>query len=84
MRAASPSSRYDTLQRIKLPEHPGLVIIDEAHLLRDQKSDRSRAVRNVMTSDNRVLFLSGVPMHQRIGGLRHLADFLQPATSQAR
>lgn len=69
---------YDTLQRIKLPERPTLVIVDEAHLLRDPKSDRSRAVRNVLTSDNRVLFLSGVPMHQRIGGFRHLADFLQP------
>ncbi|OBB19746.1 helicase SNF2 [Mycolicibacterium setense] len=69
---------YDTLQRIKLPERPGLVIVDEAHLLRDPKSDRARAVRNVLTSDNRVLFLSGVSMHQRIGGFRHLADFLQP------
>jgi len=69
---------YDTVARIKLPERPGLVIVDEAHLLRDPKSDRSRAVRNVLTSDNRVLFLSGVPMHQRIGGFRHLADFLQP------
>lgn len=69
---------YDTLARIKLPERPGLVIVDEAHLLRDPKSDRARAVRNVLTSDNRVLFLSGVPMHQRIGGFRHLADFLQP------
>lgn len=69
---------YDTLQRIKLPERPTLVVVDEAHLLRDPKSDRARAVRNVLTSDNRVLFLSGVPMHQRIGGFRHLADFLQP------
>lgn len=69
---------YDTLQRIKLPERPGLVIVDEAHLLRDPKSDRARAVRNVLSADNRVLFLSGVPMHQRIGGFRHLADFLQP------
>ncbi|OMC01039.1 helicase SNF2 [Mycobacterium sp. NS-7484] len=69
---------FDTLARIKLPERPGLVIVDEAHLLRDPKSDRARAVRNVLTSDNRVLFLSGVPMHQRIGGFRHLADFLQP------
>lgn len=69
---------YDTLQRIKLPERPTLVIVDEAHLLRDPKSDRSRAVRNVLTSDNRVLFLSGVPMHPRIAGFRHLADFLQP------
>lgn len=69
---------YETLGRIKLPERPGLVVVDEAHLLRDPKSDRSHAVRNVLTSDNRVLFLSGVPMHQRLGGFRHLADFLQP------
>ncbi|MUL81580.1 MULTISPECIES: DEAD/DEAH box helicase [unclassified Mycolicibacterium] len=69
---------YDTVARIKLPERPGLVVVDEAHLLRDPKSDRARAVRNLLTSDNRVLFLSGVPMHQRIGGFRHLADFLQP------
>ncbi|WKG04604.1 DEAD/DEAH box helicase [Mycolicibacterium sp. HK-90] len=69
---------YETLGRIKLPERPSLVIVDEAHLLRDPKSDRSRAVRNVLTSDNRVMFLSGVAMHQRLGGFRHLADFLQP------
>ncbi|MBU9766612.1 DEAD/DEAH box helicase [Mycobacterium sp. TNTM28] len=69
---------YETLQRIKLPERPSLVIVDDAHLLRDPKSDRARAVRNVLTSDNRVLFLSGVPMHPRIGGFRHLADLLQP------
>lgn len=69
---------YDALARIKLPERPGLVIVDEAHLLRDPKSDRARAVRNVLSTDNRVLFLSGVPMHQRVGGFRHLADFLQP------
>ncbi|KWX20764.1 helicase SNF2 [Mycolicibacterium wolinskyi] len=69
---------FDMLRRITLPEPPGLVIVDEAHLLRDPKSDRARAVRNVLTSDDRVLFLSGVAMHNRIDGFRHLADFLQP------
>ncbi|MFN3003007.1 SNF2-related protein [Mycolicibacterium wolinskyi] len=69
---------FDMLRRITLPERPGLVIVDEAHLLRDPKSDRARAVRNVLTSDDRVLFLSGVAMHNRIEGFRHLADFLQP------
>ncbi|MHC9290843.1 SNF2-related protein [Mycobacterium sp. LTG2003] len=69
---------FDMLHRITLPERPGLVIVDEAHLLRDPKSDRTRAVRNVLTSDDRILFLSGVAMHNRIDGFRHLADFLQP------
>lgn len=69
---------FDMLRRITLPERPGLVIVDEAHLLRDPKSDRARAVRNVLASDDRVLFLSGVAMHNRIDGFRHLADFLQP------
>lgn len=66
------------LQRIKLPERPDLVIVDEAHLLRDPRSDNARAVRNVLTSDVRVMFLSGVSMHDRIDGFRNLADFLQP------
>lgn len=69
---------FTMLARITLPERPGLVIVDEAHLLRDPKSDRARAVRNVLTSDDRILFLSGVAMHNRIDGFRHLADFLQP------
>lgn len=69
---------FTTLQRVKLPERPNLVIVDEAHLLRDPKSDRARAVRNVLTSEDRVLFLSGVPMHNRIDGFRNLVDFLQP------
>ena len=69
---------FTTLQRVKLPERPNLVIVDEAHLLRDPKSDRARAVRNVLTSEDRVVFLSGVPMHNRIDGFRNLVDFLQP------
>jgi SNF2 family DNA or RNA helicase len=69
---------FSALSKITLPERPDLVIVDEAHLLRDPKSDRSRVVRNVLTTDHRILFLSGVPMHNRIDGFRHLADFLQP------
>ena len=69
---------FPVLQRIKLPQRPDLVIVDEAHLLRDPKSDRTRAVRNVLTSDTRVLFLSGVSMHNRIDGFRNLVDLLQP------
>ncbi|MGV9800960.1 SNF2-related protein [Mycobacterium sp. NPDC003449] len=69
---------FTMLQRITLPERPGLVIVDEAHLLRDPKSDRARAVRNVLSTDNRIVFLSGIPMHNRIEGFRHLVDFLQP------
>jgi len=69
---------FSALSKITLPERPGLVIVDEAHLLRDPKSDRARAVRNVLTADACVLFLSGVPLHNRIEGFRHLADFLQP------
>lgn len=69
---------FSGLQRIKLPERPGLVIVDEAHLLRDPSSDRTRAVRNVLSSDNRILFLAGISMHNKIDGFRHLADFLQP------
>lgn len=69
---------FSALAKITLPERPGLVIVDEAHLLRDPKSDRARAVRNVLTADSAVLFLSGVPLHSRVEGFRHLADFLQP------
>jgi len=69
---------YSALSKITLPQRPGLVIVDEAHLLRDPKSDRARVVRNVLTADTAVLFLSGVPLHNRIEGFRHLADFLQP------
>jgi hypothetical protein len=69
---------FATLVRITLRVRPGLVIVDEAHLLRDPKSDRARAVRNVLTSDNRIMFLTGIPMHSRIDGFRNLVDYLQP------
>lgn len=69
---------FSALTKLTLPARPGLVIVDEAHLLRDPKSDRARVVRNVLTADSAVLFLSGVPLHNRIEGFRHLADFLQP------
>lgn len=69
---------FGTLQRISLPTRPGLFIVDEAHYLKNPTAQRSRAVRDLLNPTDRVLFLSGTPMENRIEEFCNLVGYLQP------
>lgn len=69
---------FGTLQRISLPTRPGLFIVDEAHYIKNPQAQRTRAVRDLLLPDDRVLFMSGTPMENRIEEFCNLVEYLEP------
>jgi len=58
---------------------PGLLVVDEAHYVKNPDTRRSKAVTVWTEACDRVLFLTGTPMENRVGEFRTLVRYLQPA-----
>ena len=54
------------------------LVVDEAHYVKNPVARRSRAVREWTQRVERVLFLTGTPMENRVEEFRNLVDYLQP------
>ncbi|TWD80143.1 helix-hairpin-helix protein [Kribbella amoyensis] len=59
-----------------------LLIVDEAHYVKNPKAERSRLVGEAVASAHRVVFLTGTPMENRVEEFRTLVGYLQPATAK--
>ncbi|MFF2513647.1 DEAD/DEAH box helicase [Streptomyces sp. NPDC058086] len=74
---------YDMLHRLPVPDgegtKPGMVVVDEAHYVKNPDTRRSRAVAAWTGQCERVLFLTGTPMENRVEEFRTLVRYLQPA-----
>jgi superfamily II DNA or RNA helicase len=70
----------------RTPPKPALLVVDEAHYVKNPSAKRSRAVNRVAAGAERVLFLSGTPMENRVGEFQALVGHLRPlvATSMGR
>lgn len=55
-----------------------MVVVDEAHYAKNPQAKRSQAVRAVTRSAERVLFMSGTPMENRVDEFRELVSYLRP------
>ena len=77
-----------TYQALQLIE-PGddvdlsLVVVDEAHYVKNPKALRTRAVSQLMRYTDRVIFMTGTPMENRVEEFRSLVGHLQPAVANA-
>lgn len=60
------------------PRKVGLFILDEAHYAKNPETRRSRAVQQWTSAQERVLFLTGTPMENRVAEFRNLVAYLQP------
>ena len=71
---------YDSLQAIAVPPETdvSMLIVDEAHYVKNPQTARSKAVRGWTDRVERVLFLTGTPMENRIEEFRVLIGYLQP------
>ncbi|AJE82626.1 hypothetical protein SLNWT_2250 [Streptomyces albus] len=58
---------------------PALLVVDEAHYVKNPAARRSRAVARWAERSERVLFLTGTPMENRVEEFRNLVRHLQPA-----
>ncbi|MFF5897384.1 DEAD/DEAH box helicase [Streptomyces argenteolus] len=57
---------------------PGMVVVDEAHFVKNPETRRARAVSGWTEHTERVLFLTGTPMENRVEEFRSLVRRLRP------
>lgn len=80
---------YDVLHRLPEPDgskggkgingtKPGMLVVDEAHYVKNPDTRRSKAVAAWTGHCDRVLFLTGTPMENRVEEFRTLVRYLQP------
>ncbi|MFF4351686.1 SNF2-related protein [Streptomyces sp. NPDC001530] len=57
---------------------PGMLVVDEAHYVKNPDARRSKAVAAWTDGCDRVLFLTGTPMENRVEEFRSLVRYLRP------
>jgi superfamily II DNA or RNA helicase len=60
------------------PTYPTLLVVDEAHYVKNPNAKRSQAVSQVAADSDRVLFLTGTPIENRVSEFRSLVAYLRP------
>ncbi|MET7913084.1 DEAD/DEAH box helicase [Streptomyces avermitilis] len=72
---------FDVLHSLPVPdtEKPGMLVVDEAHYVKNPDTRRAKAVTGWTAHCDRVLFLTGTPMENRVEEFRALVRHLQPA-----
>jgi superfamily II DNA or RNA helicase len=62
----------------RTPPKPALLVVDEAHYVKNPTAKRSRAVNRIAAGSERVLFLTGTPMENRVDEFQALVGHLRP------
>ena len=60
------------------PTSPTLLVVDEAHYVKNRNAQRSQAVSQIAADSERVLFLTGTPIENRVDEFRALVAYLRP------
>ncbi|WP_327582547.1 SNF2-related protein [Nonomuraea sp. NBC_00507] len=68
----------DGLHRLEAEVEVGMLVVDEAHYVKNPETKRSRAVAAWCARTERVLFLTGTPMENRVEEFRALISYLRP------
>ncbi|MEV5984586.1 SNF2-related protein [Streptomyces sp. NPDC052051] len=76
---------FDALRGFPVPGggELGMLVVDEAHYVKNPKTRRSRAVTEWSERCERVLFMTGTPMENRVAEFRSLVRILQPRLAEA-
>jgi superfamily II DNA or RNA helicase len=71
---------FEVLGRLDLPYdlRPALLVVDEAHYVKNPETIRGREVRRWADRADRVLFLSGTPMENKVAEFKNMVGYLQP------
>ncbi|MEV6242455.1 SNF2-related protein [Lentzea sp. NPDC051838] len=74
---------FGTLPKLVLPKRfrPALVVVDEAHYVKNPDTQRSQAVNTVVQRAERAVLLTGTPMENRVEEFRTLVGYLQPGVA---
>ncbi|WP_405588456.1 DEAD/DEAH box helicase [Streptomyces sp. NBC_01092] len=76
---------FDALRGFPVPGggELGMLVVDEAHFVKNPRTRRSMAVSEWAERCDRVLFLSGTPMENRVEEFRSLVRILQPELAES-
>ncbi|WP_031083331.1 DEAD/DEAH box helicase, partial [Streptomyces sp. NRRL WC-3549] len=76
---------FDALRGFSVPEpgELGLLVVDEAHYVKNPAARRSMTVAAWAERCERVAFLTGTPMENRVSEFRSLVAVLRPALAEA-
>jgi superfamily II DNA or RNA helicase len=76
---------YEGLEHVPLPgdDAPALLVVDEAHYVKNPEAQRSRLVAAWAERTWRVLLMTGTPMHNRVEEFLELVRLLQPDVADA-
>jgi SNF2 family DNA or RNA helicase len=71
---------FDSLRGLTIPVDlaVAMLVVDEAHYVKNPQARRSEAVRAWTGRAQRVLFLTGTPMENRVEEFKSLVTYLQP------
>ncbi|MDT0343532.1 DEAD/DEAH box helicase [Streptomyces litchfieldiae] len=71
---------FDALHGLAVPcgTPVGMVVVDEAHYVKNRATRRARSVAAWTARVERVLFLTGTPMENRVEEFRSLVQYLRP------
>jgi SNF2 family DNA or RNA helicase len=71
---------FEAVQGLDLPPtlNVAMLVVDEAHYVKNPDTQRSNAVRAWSDRVERVLFLTGTPMENRVEEFRNLVGYLKP------
>ncbi|MGW6241334.1 DEAD/DEAH box helicase [Streptomyces sp. NPDC055094] len=61
-----------------LPQEPRMLVVDEAHYVKNPDTRRSRALSGWTARAEHVLFMTGTPMENRVAEFRSLVQRLRP------
>ena len=75
---------FNTLSRLEGARavETAMLVVDEAHYVKNPKAARSRIVTDAAERAQRVLFLTGTPMENRVLEFRTLVGYLQPQIAE--
>lgn len=60
---------------------PALLVVDEAHYIKNPRAQRTVVVRDFIDFSDRTLFLTGTPMENRVEEFRTLVAHLEPSVA---
>jgi SNF2 family DNA or RNA helicase len=67
---------FDTIRAVDLEDADfAMVVVDEAHFLKNHATQRSRNVRTLLAHADRALFLTGTPLENRVDEFETLVRF---------
>jgi len=71
---------FEAVRGLELPARPriAMLVVDEAHYVKNPDTQRSQALRVLTDRIERVLFLTGTPMENKVEEFRNLVGYLQP------